>query len=174
MLSAAVCLIPRPLLAALRPAPKRPSSSKHLSFYNLHTGESLNITYAVGGRYIQDALQAINHIFRDFRTDEVKAIDPTLLDLLHSISKTMELKEKHSLHIVSGYRSPQTNAMLRKRSRGVAKNSYHIKGQAVDFHVPSFSLSQLRKAALYLQTGGVGYYPQHNFLHIDVGEFRCW
>jgi len=149
-------------------------ASKRLSFYNLHTGESLVITYAEDGRYIPDALRAIDHIFRDYRTGEVKAIDTRLLDLLHTISNTMDLTARHSLHMVSGYRCAQTNARLRKISRGVAKNSYHIKGKALDFRVPPFRLSHLQKAALSLRAGGVGYYPRSNFLHVDVGKFRYW
>jgi uncharacterized protein YcbK (DUF882 family) len=169
-LAAATCVAPRPVLAATR----RSSPPKDLSFYNLHTGESLRVTYAANGRYIPDALQEVDYILRDFRTGEVKAIDPDLLDLLHSISKTMGLTAQHSLHVVSGYRSPQTNAMLREISHGIAKNSYHIKGQALDFRVPPFPLAYLRKAALSLRAGGVGFYPRSNFVHVDVGKFRYW
>lgn len=170
MLSTAVCLIPRPL-----PATSRLSAPpKRLSFYNLHTEESLDITYAENNRYIPNALQAIDRILRDFRTDEVKTIDPKLLDLLHAISKKLGLTKRQPIQIVSGYRSPQTNAMLGAKSGGVVKKSYHVKGQALDFRVAAFELSQLRKAALSLRAGGVGYYPRSNFLHIDVGEFRHW
>jgi uncharacterized protein YcbK (DUF882 family) len=168
-LAAATCLAPPSILAA-----SRRSASKHLAFDNLHTGESLHVTYAADGKYIPDALQAINHILRDFRTGEVKTIDPSLLDLLHAISKKIGLTARHSFHIISGYRSRETNAMLRKASDGIAKNSYHIKGQAIDFRAPPFRLSHLRKAALSLRSGGIGYYPRSNFLHVDVGEFRYW
>jgi uncharacterized protein YcbK (DUF882 family) len=164
------CLFPRLLLAK----PSRSLASKRLSFYSLHTGESLKITYAVDGKYIPDALHAIDHILRDHRTGEIKAIDNRLLDLLHTISHKIELKARHSFHIISGYRSVQTNAMLQKKGRGVVKNSYHIKGQAVDFRVPPFRLAHLQKVALRLQAGGVGYYPRSNFLHVDVGKFRYW
>lgn len=170
MLSTAAYLVTRPLLATSRQL----SSPKRLSFYNLHTEESLNITYAENNRYIPDALQVIDHILRDFRTGEAKKIDPRLLDLLHAISKKLGLTKRQPLQIVSGYRSPQTNAMLGAKSGGVAKESYHVKGQALDFRVAAFELSQLRKAALSLRAGGVGYYPRSNFLHIDVGEFRYW
>ncbi len=169
-LAAASCVISHPLLAAVR----RSSAPRHLSLYNPHTGESLGVTYAVGGEYFSDALESIDHLFRDYRTGDTKAIDPHLLDYLHAITKKMELTARHPLHVVSGYRSPETNALLRKKSRRVAKNSYHVKGQAVDFRVPRFQLSQLRKAALGLRTGGVGYYPRSHFLHVDVGEFRYW
>ena len=169
-LAAATCVVPSSILAATR----RSSASKDLSFYNLHTGESLSVTYAANGKYIPDALQAIDHILRDFRTGEVKAIDPSLLDLLYTLSKRVGFTTRHSLHIISGYRSLQTNAMLRESSRGIAKNSYHIEGQALDFRAPPFCLSHLRKAALDLRGGGVGYYPRSNFLHVDVGEFRDW
>lgn len=168
--AAATCLAPSSILAASR----RSSASKDLSFDNLHTGESLRVTYSVDGKYIPGALQEINHILRDFRTGEVKTIDPSLLDLLHAISKTVGLTARHSFHIISGYRSPETNARLRKVNDGIAKNSYHVKGQAIDFRAPPFRLSVLRKTALSLRRGGVGYYPRSNFLHVDLGEFRYW
>jgi len=169
-LAAAAVLAPDSLLAAIR----RSAVPKSLSLYNPHTGESLGITYAENGIYLPDALDEINYMLRDYRTGEVKTIDPGLVDLLYAISRRMELTPRHPLHVVSGYRSPETNAMLRKRSRRVAKNSYHVKGQAVDFRVPHRHLSQLRKAALNLRAGGVGYYPRAHFLHIDVGRFRYW
>jgi len=169
-LAAATCLIPDPLLSAVRQS----SVPRSLSFYNTHTGESLGITYFVDGAYISDALEEIDHVFRDHRTGEVKVIDPNLLDLLFVISKKMEISARHPFHIVSGYRSPETNALLRGKSRRVAKNSYHVKGQALDFRVPRIQLSQLRKAALSLRAGGVGYYPRSQFLHLDVGDFRYW
>jgi uncharacterized protein YcbK (DUF882 family) len=169
-MAAAACLVPHPLPAA----PRRALSAKRLTLYNLHTEESLHITYAENGRHLPEALESIDHILRDFRTGEVKEIDPGLLDLLHAISKKMGLTKQHPLQIVSGYRSLQTNAMLRERSSGIAEKSYHLTGQAVDFRVPAFQLSHLRKAALSLRAGGVGYYPRSDFLHVDVGEFRYW
>jgi uncharacterized protein YcbK (DUF882 family) len=169
-LAATACWAPTPLRAGV----KRSRAPHSLSLYNTHTGESLGITYAADGAYIPEALEAIDHIMRDHRTGDVKPIDPNLLDVLYAIAKKIGLTPRHPFHIVSGYRSPETNALLRKRSRQVAKNSYHMKGQAVDFRVPRLRLSHLRKAAVSLRVGGVGYYPRSHFLHVDVGEFRCW
>lgn len=169
-LAATACVAPTPLLAAV----KRSRAPHRLSLYNTHTGETLGITYAAEGAYIPEALEAVDHLLRDHRTGDVKPIDPQLLDLLFAISKKMGLTARHPFHVVSGYRSPETNALLRKRSRRVAKNSYHVKGQAVDFRVPHLRLSLLRRAALSLRSGGVGYYPRSHFLHVDVGEFRYW
>lgn len=160
-----------------RPLPatsKQVSPPKRLFFYNLHTEESLDIIYAKNNQYIPDATQAINHILRDFRTGEVEAIDLNLLDFLHAISQKLRLTSHKPIQIISGYRSPQTNAMLAAKSGHVAKESYHVKGKALDFRVPSLELSQLRKVALSFRAGGVGYYPRPNFLHIDVGDFRFW
>src|SRR5262245_28441047 len=131
-----------------------------LSFFNTHTGERLETAYCCGGQYQADALSQINHILRDFRVNEIKPIDPKLLDLLHELGGTLHTGQP--FHVISGYRSPQTNAMLRERggaSTGVASHSLHLDGKAIDIRIPGVQLDHLRAAARSLKIGGVGYYP---------------
>jgi uncharacterized protein YcbK (DUF882 family) len=143
-----------------------------LRFEHLHTGERLSVEYFSGGAYVPDALAAVNHLLRDFRTEDVGEIDPQLLDLLYRLTS---LTETHRpFEIISGYRSPATNTMLRQRSSGVASGSLHLKGQAIDIRLGDVQLAALRKAALALEAGGVGYYPASNFVHVDTGRVRTW
>ena len=146
-------------------------AERSLSLYNAHTGEKLKTVYWADGHYVPEALAEINTLLRDHRQDQEKSMDPALIDLLHTISRQVGA---HRLHIISGYRSPKTNAYLSKRSRGVAKKSLHMLGQAVDFYVPGQQLSKVRQVALSLRRGGVGYYPKSNFLHVDTGRVRSW
>ena len=148
------------------------SSARALSIYNMHTGERLNMVYYEDGQYVPGALQEINYFFRDFRANEVKAIDPRLLDLLHAIHRSLETPKPFNL--ISGYRTAATNAMLAARSEGVARHSMHIEGRAADINVPGRQLSILQRVALALQFGGVGYYPQSDFVHVDTGRVRHW
>jgi uncharacterized protein YcbK (DUF882 family) len=148
------------------------SAPRALSFYNLHTGERINTVYYEQGQYVSGALHEINYFFRDFRANEVKPIDPRLLDLLHSIHQSLATSEPFNL--ISGYRSPATNAMLASRSEGVARHSMHIEGRAADINVPNRQLSVLQRVALALRFGGVGYYPQSDFVHVDTGRVRQW
>jgi uncharacterized protein YcbK (DUF882 family) len=145
---------------------------RSLSFYNTHTLESLEISYWEAGRYVAGALEKINHIMRDHRTDEIKRIEPRLLDLLFHLKNAH--KNTGPFQIISGYRSPHTNALLRMKDRGVAKNSLHMYGQAVDIRLPGCPLSELRQTAVKLKSGGVGYYPSAGFVHVDVGRCRYW
>jgi len=145
---------------------------RRLSLYNTHTGEALDAEYGIRGKYRADALQEINHILRDHRTGEVAPIDPGVLDFLHAISR--KVGARVPFHIISGYRSPETNAQLRDRSGNVARNSLHMEGKAVDIRLPDVSLRFLRQAALNLSRGGVGYYPKADFVHVDVGRVRFW
>ena len=145
---------------------------RKLSLLNLHTGEKLDTTYWVDGMYLGNELDAINEILRDHRTDEAHSIDLQLLDLLSNIHQT--LGSKQSFQIISGYRSPKTNASLRKHSNGVAKKSLHMQGKAIDVRLPDRALSELRAATLKYKAGGVGYYPASDFLHIDTGRVRRW
>ncbi len=169
MLALGGCLFPQALLGSL--CPTLPFE-KSLFFYNLHTGEKLRTVYWADGMYVLEALFDINLIFRDFRTGDVKPIDTGLLDLLHSIHGLVG--SRSTFHIVSGYRSPETNALLRENDGGVAAKSLHIEGKAVDFRLPGCSLKTLHKAAVRLQGGGVGYYPALGFVHVDVGRVRYW
>jgi uncharacterized protein YcbK (DUF882 family) len=145
---------------------------RSLKFYNLHTGESLATTYWQDGHYVPDELDRVNYILRDFRANEIKPIDPALLDLLTRIQHQLGTNEP--FQVISGYRSPVTNAMLHANSEGVAVHSLHIEGKAIDISVPGRTLAQLRGAALAQRSGGVGYYPKTGFVHVDTGRVRHW
>ena len=162
-------LSPNPVLGAIRDCL---SPERSLPLYNPNTKESLHTTYWSNGRYQQNALSEINHIMRDRRTGEIKPIHTDLLDLLYAIGT--ELKTQEPFHIISGYRSSRTNALLRKSGKNVAKNSLHIQGKAADIRLPECRLSSLRRVAFNLKGGGVGYYPRYRFIHIDVGPIRYW
>lgn len=145
---------------------------KILSLYNPNTKENFDGVYWRNGSYIAEALEDINYLLRDTRTDAIKQIDKNLLDLIFSIS--IKLKPQKALHVICGYRTSRTNALLLKRNKKVAKNSYHIKGQAVDIRLPGLQTSELRRAAYELGQGGIGYYRRQRFVHIDVGPVRYW
>lgn len=140
--------------------------------YSGRTGERLDMVYWIDGKYIQDAVKEINHFMRDWRTDQVKSIDTRTIDIMTASHNLLEVNEPYLL--LSGYRSPQTNAMLRSRSRGVAKNSLHMRGQAADLRLASRSVSQMADAALACKAGGVGRYYGSNFVHMDCGQVRTW
>jgi uncharacterized protein YcbK (DUF882 family) len=145
---------------------------RSLAFYNTHTGEQLRTVYWEQGNYLRDSLGAINHILRDFRTNEIKDIDTGLLDLLFAIHN--ELETQQPFHIISGYRSADTNAFLRDHSTGVAEHSLHLVGKAIDIRTPGRDLRVLHKTAVALKGGGVGFYPKSDFVHVDVGRVRYW
>ena len=171
--AAAAALTPALAAAATREAAGRPE--RVLSFFNIHTGERLTTAYCCGGAYQPEALQQINALLRDFRANEIKPIDPALLDLLHELHGTLGVDQP--FHVISGYRSPQTNAMLRARGgadSGVASGSLHMVGKAIDIRVPGVALEQLRSSARALNLGGVGFYPSSNFVHVDTGRVRFW
>jgi uncharacterized protein YcbK (DUF882 family) len=152
-------------------AARRLIRPKTLALHNLHTGESLDTAYWADGRYLADGMRRFEWLLRDHRTDEVHAIDPRLLDLLVELQKRLHATR---LEVVSGYRSPTTNAMLASLSDGVAQHSFHIQGKAIDIRVPGHSLRHVRAAAMALHGGGVGYYPHSDFVHIDTGPLRHW
>jgi uncharacterized protein YcbK (DUF882 family) len=145
---------------------------RKLSMLNTHTGEYLDATYWAEGEYQTSEIKAINHLLRDHRTGEVCRMDNELFDLLNILHKKMDSNE--AFEIISGYRSPVTNAALRQISSGVAKKSLHMEGKAIDIRLPGCELSDLRKAAIACQAGGVGYYPKSDFIHVDTGTVRCW
>lgn len=145
---------------------------RKLSLLNLHTGERLSATYWAEGQYQTSELKAINHILRDHRTGDAYRMDNALLELLNNLQQKMDSNE--TFQIISGYRSPKTNAALSKKSNGVAKKSLHMQGRAIDIRLPGCKLSDLRKAAISCKTGGVGYYPKSNFIHVDTGRVRQW
>lgn len=167
-LVAATAIGSRPAFAkSLTIAPER-----MLSFYNLHTGESLKTAYWVEGEYIPQSLTDINHLMRDFRKNEIKPIDLNLLNLLNAI--TLQLGTSKPIQLISGYRSPSTNASLHAHSSGVAKHSLHMEAKAADIRIPGHDLRELHKVAMAMQGGGVGYYPHSDFVHVDAGRVRYW
>jgi len=149
------------------------SGERAISLFNLHTGEELDdLTYWIDGEYLPDSLERFNWLLRDHRTDEVHSMDPALFDLVHAI--TSRLCSSDPVQIISGYRSPETNRALRKQSSGVASNSLHMAGKALDIRVEGCGLENLKKTAKSLRAGGVGYYPKSRFVHIDTGRVRYW
>jgi uncharacterized protein YcbK (DUF882 family) len=147
-------------------------SPRKLAFDNLHTGERASIEYWAQGRYEPDALQEINVILRDFRSGEVHPIDPGLLDLLHDLQ--VNLASSKPFEVISGFRSPHTNQMLRDEGHGTARKSQHMLGKAIDIRLPDRALADLHRAAVSLKRGGVGFYPASDFVHVDTGRVRYW
>lgn len=145
---------------------------KTLSLEHHHTGETLDITYYEHGRYVYGALDEVSYFLRDYRNEAMHTIDPGLLDQLHDVK--LLLGTSRPFHVVSGYRSPETNASLRRHSRGVARQSLHMEGRAVDIRIEGISARSIRDAALSLNRGGVGFYPSSNFVHLDTGDIRTW
>ncbi len=145
---------------------------RSLSFFNTHTYESTDSVYWCDGSYCEPGLRAIDRLLRDHRTDEVKQIDVNLLDLLHGLRA--ELGADQPFHVISGYRSPASNRLLRRAGRGVASQSLHLEGRAIDVRLPGIGLRELRDVAARLGRGGVGYYPKSDFVHLDVGSPRTW
>lgn len=147
-------------------------SSRRIVLSNLHTGERLDIEYFRGGAYVPDALKAIEGCLRDFRTGERHAVDPGLMDYLFDVARSMGVDPEFS--VISGYRSPQTNAMLHERSAGVSQHSLHMDGRAIDVRMSGVDCADLAARAVELKRGGVGYYRASDFVHLDTGAFRTW
>ncbi len=148
-------------------------SHKTLAFEHTHTGDKLKLTYFESGRYLKSALNEINYILRDYRTGDIYPIDLALLDQLHDL-KLMLNTEGKPFHIISGYRSPATNNWLQSESSGVASHSLHMEGKAIDIRIAGIDTGHIRNAALVMNRGGVGYYPDSDFVHIDSGRARFW
>jgi uncharacterized protein YcbK (DUF882 family) len=168
-LAAAASCVPCPALALKRTTQK---FERSLDFYNVHTGENLRTVYWIQGKYVPLSLRDINYVLRDHHSDQVKPIDPQLLDLLYTIDKIVGLRD--SFHVLSAYRSPSTNAWLRTSHPGVAEHSMHLEGKAVDVRFVGRDLQMVRHLAADLQWGGVGYYPWSGFVHLDTGPVRTW
>jgi len=167
--AALIPLAPRPALAALAALP----NAHTLSFDNLHTGERLSTVFAVGDSFVPEALLSLNHLLRDHYSGQVGTIDPELFALLYRLRQ--ELGTDTPFQVISGFRSPATNARLRRTGGGgVAKHSLHMDGQAIDIRLAGVPLADLRDAALSLQGGGVGYYEREQFVHVDTGRVRAW
>jgi len=145
---------------------------KRIALKNLHTPESLEITFRRGEEYVPDALAAIQILLRDFRTGDQHLIDPALLDYLHDVAVRAGVDPVFS--VISGYRSPRTNAMLHERSSGVAGGSLHMQGRAIDVRLAQVDCADLAAHALTMGCGGVGYYRKSDFVHLDTGAFRTW
>ncbi len=165
------------LLAGLMPLfPSTSQASRYeawrIDFRHAHTGERFSGVYRVGDRYLPEAFERLNYVMRDFRTGEIFPMDPRVIDLIKMIHDKTGSNEP--LEILSGYRSPKTNAMLRGASTGVAKNSLHMYGQAIDMRLARFSTKKLRNVAVSMKSGGVGFYPRSNFVHVDTGKVRSW
>ncbi|SNB66500.1 Uncharacterized conserved protein YcbK, DUF882 family [Arboricoccus pini] len=145
---------------------------RQLALYNRRNGESIRPIYYQNGQYRPDAMEAIKRFMRDWRSDSTIDIDPGLADILWSLQR--RLVPEGCIDMVCGYRSPATNAMLRRTNRGVALNSFHMYGRAMDVRIANVSLQALHTTALKLGSGGVGYYPSSNFVHVDNGPIRQW
>jgi len=148
------------------------NGARRISFRNSHTGEIFAGVYRVGDKYLPDAFDKINIVMRDFRSNELFPIDPRVIDIIYSVHQMTQQSEPYE--ILSGYRHPKTNKNLRSNGEGVAKNSLHMTGQAVDLRLPGFDTRQIRNFAVSLKAGGVGYYSKSNFVHMDSGDVRTW
>ena len=163
----AVLLPPAVRAQAVEPA------SRRLRLYNTHTGEKLDVTYFEQGVYHQDALVEIDFILRDFRANAAAPMARGVIDTVHDLAQAVDAGGE--VHIICGYRSPQTNEMLRRtRGGGVAKHSLHMDAVAIDLRIPGRDLARVRDAAVAMQRGGVGYYPREQFVHVDTGRVRRW
>lgn len=164
------------LIVALAIVPVAATVSKtderQLSFYHTHTSESLTVTYYRDGEYVPSALADLNHFLRDFRTDDAVNMDPAVFDILYDIQ--IASGSVGTYQIISAYRSPATNEMLRGKSNGVARKSQHLLGRAIDVRLTDLDTAELRDVALSLQRGGVGYYSKSDFVHVDTGRVRQW
>jgi uncharacterized protein YcbK (DUF882 family) len=163
--SLAVMVAPRRLLAGTR-------DERRLSFLHTHTHEHLTVPYFADGHYLPAGLRTLRSFLKDFRTGEEHEIDPALFDLLNDLR--LSTGTRGPFHVISAYRSPRTNAMLRARGGGVAKGSLHLQGRAIDIRLADVDSASLRDAALDLRRGGVGYYRRSDFVHVDTGRFRRW
>jgi uncharacterized protein YcbK (DUF882 family) len=162
-----------PMLAVSRKT-RASEGPRSLAFEHLHTGETLSLVYAVGDKYVGAAMERVKLFLRDFRNGATHVIDPALLDQLHALAAATATKAP--FQVISGYRSPATNALLQREGHGVATASLHLQGQAIDIRLADVALADLHDAALSLRAGGVGYYPapSSDFVHVDTGAVRRW
>jgi uncharacterized protein YcbK (DUF882 family) len=160
-------------IAAYRQVSFDRANNGRLVLFNTHTGERLDIVFRHGDEYVPSALAKLDYFLRDHRTGDVRHFDPRLFDILSDLTASVG-RPGGEIDIVCGYRTPSTNESLRAHTTGVAKNSLHIQAEAIDLRMPGIDTLTLRKAALALRRGGVGYYPHSDFIHVDVGRFRQW
>ncbi len=149
-----------------------PMESRRLHLVNAHTWDDLDVVYYTHGIYIDENISQLNHLMRDRRANVTRPIDPDLYDQLLRLQKILNTSEP--VHVLSGYRTPETNAKLRSRSSGVAKYSLHMEGRAADIYIPGIPSKTLQAAALHMAAGGVGLYSKSNFVHVDTGPVRQW
>jgi len=154
------------------PRDVRAADARQLSFFHTHTQQSLDVVYYENGEYVDSALHEINLFLRDFRTGDVAEMDRNLLDILYDVRN--ELGSSETFEVISAYRSQLTNEMLRSKSDGVARNSQHLLGTAIDVRLRGIAIEKLRDTALDMQRGGVGFYKQSDFVHMDTGRVRRW
>jgi uncharacterized protein YcbK (DUF882 family) len=166
--AAAAALVMLPFSAAWGRSPEQRS----LSFVHTHTGERLSSIYFSDGQYQAAELERISHLLRDFRTGEIHPIEPAVLDILADLRTIANHPQPYE--VICGYRSPETNAALRRHSSGVAEHSLHMQGRAIDVRLQGFSTQRLHELALGMQRGGVGFYPSSDFVHLDNGRVRFW
>jgi uncharacterized protein YcbK (DUF882 family) len=171
--AAVVVLLATGTLGALDARAPAVSDAYRLRFYQLHTGERLDVVYRNGDAYDPHALERVDHLLRDYRNGEVRSYDPRLLDVLHELLASLG-RPDGEIDVVCGYRTPHTNEYLRTHGHGVARHSLHMQAMAIDIRVPGVSTAELRDAALRLGRGGVGFYADSGFVHVDVGRVRRW
>src|SRR4051812_10754074 len=159
-------------VAFIRPAPAISFAPRSVSLYNTHTGEWVRTVYWADGHYIREAVRDINWVLRDHHSDEVRPMNAGILDLLEMLRSRLDSRDPFL--VMSGYRSPTTNARMHAHSLSVASKSFHIQGMAIDLRCEGRTLSQVRQAAMSLRAGGVGYYPNSDFVHVDCGPVRHW
>lgn len=160
-------------LISMRSAVAAPGFAQwRVDLHHAHTGERFSGVYRVGDKYLPEAFERLNYLMRDFRTGQVFPMDPHAVDVVSMVQR--KTGSGKALEVLSGYRCPKTNAMLREASGGVARNSLHMYGQAVDIRMPDYSTARLRDVAKSLKAGGVGYYPKSDFVHVDTGHVRYW
>lgn len=158
--------------AMMRPGEVHASDARQLSFFHTHTQLSLDVVYYENGEYVEASLQKINRFLKDFRTGDVAEMNPALLDILYDVRA--QLGSDETFEVISAYRSPKTNEMLREQTSGVAKDSQHLLGNAIDVRLRGVRTEKLRDVALGMQRGGVGYYEKSDFVHMDTGRVRSW
>jgi uncharacterized protein YcbK (DUF882 family) len=169
---AAALILPANASTLTAPPSARATEARQLSFVNTHTGDTFADAYWENGAYVPDAMAAINHVMRDHRSGETHAIDPRLIDQLHELKASVGASAPYQ--IISGYRSPASNAALHEGSSGVATRSLHMQGRAIDIRIRGVDTARLRDAALGMSAGGVGYYQASDFIHVDTGRVRRW
>jgi uncharacterized protein YcbK (DUF882 family) len=174
LVAAGLSALPAASFASSAPSyrPLEGDKARAIAFEHTHTGEKVAVTYAYGDAYVPAALQSLTWLLRDFRTGATHPIDPALFDQLHALAGVT--RSQAPFQVISGYRSPATNTMLRQHGGGVASQSLHLKGQAIDIRLSDVKLADLRDAALSLRAGGVGFYPGSDFVHVDTGRVRRW